>query len=48
MLCLGSVLGRAAGTLLAGHKRVLEVGFAILVAGVGLWVIAGSLGWQGV
>ncbi|NCP19345.1 MAG: sulfite exporter TauE/SafE family protein [Erythrobacter sp.] len=43
----GSVLGRAAGARLAGHKRVLEVGFAVLVAAVGLWVIAGSLGLQG-
>lgn len=41
----GSVLGRAAGTRLATHKRALEIGFAILVAAVGLWVIAGSLGW---
>ena len=43
----GSVLGRAAGLRLAGHKRALEVGFALVVAGVGLWVIAGSFGWQG-
>ena len=43
----GSVLGRGVGTKLAGHKRVLEVAFAILVAAVGVWVIAGSLGWHG-
>ena len=43
----GSLLGRAAGLRLAAHKRALEVGFAVLVAGVGLWVIAGALGWVG-
>ena len=44
---IGSIFGRGAGAMLAGHKRALEVGFAILVAVVGLWVIAGSLGWHG-
>ena len=43
----GSLIGRAAGLRLAAHKRALEVGFAGLVAGVGLWVIAGALGWVG-
>lgn len=40
----GSVLGRGAGAKLATHKRALEIGFAILVAAVGVWVIVKSLG----
>jgi len=40
----GSVLGRGAGAKLATHKRALEIGFALLVAAVGVWVIVKSLG----
>ena len=34
----GSTLGRWIGTRLASRKRVLEIGFAIMVIAIGLWV----------